>query len=74
MARHNAYVKPKVREQAKSKGFEDKELRIQRVMDYMKYKKEISYDDLQRFMEFGDGIMYRVIKLRDIVLVDEDNS
>ena len=61
MARHNAYVKPKVRKQTEPTAFETKELRIQRVMDYMKYKKETSYDDLQRFMEFGDGVMYSVM-------------
>jgi len=58
---HNAYIKAKVRKESKPTGFELKELRIQRVMDYMKYKKEISYDDLQRFMEFGDGTMYSVM-------------
>ena len=61
MYNHNIAPKhePKI---IQKNGFQLKEERIKRVYDFMTWKKEISYDDLQRAMEYGDGIMERTMK------------
>ena len=44
------------------------------LAEVIKEKSIVMYDQYAGHDVDYDGVMYRVIKLRDIVLVDEDNS
>ena len=60
MARHNAYIKPRVRKQKES-FYITEEKRILTVLSFIKANGSVSDFDIKRIMKFGPGVHGRMM-------------
>jgi len=62
MARHNPYIKPRVKK-PKELFYETEEKRILTVLSFIKANGSISDYEIQRIMKFGPGVQERMMRL-----------
>jgi len=62
MARHNAYIRPRVKK-AKEPFYITEEKRTLTVLSLIKARESISAFDIQKIMKFGPGVQERMIRL-----------